>query len=75
MDEVERLRADVEALKVVIGGLLMTSKEPLRSIEQANVRALRSTFADLMTYSPRMSDEQLEHLARTVDTLLALPGA
>ena len=65
MEEIEYLRADVEALKLIAAASFQSLKEPGLSIVQGNVETLRSLLAGRLLFS-KMTDEQLAHLDAVV---------
>lgn len=62
MTEIERLQADVEALKVVLMAFIQSLPPPAQQTVQANVGLLRDTVADLWL-ATTFSDEQRAHMA------------
>lgn len=66
MTELERLRAEVEALKLIVAASLHALQDPFRSALLQHVEAMRSKVADRLLFSTKLTDEQLAHLDAVV---------
>ena len=62
MEEIERLRAEVEALKLIVPAAIHAFQDPYRSRLQQHVEVMRSKLADRWLFSTRLTDEQLDHV-------------
>lgn len=69
MEEIERLRAEVEFLKMTVLVMLESIAEPLKTHVKGEISKVAESYEGRMLFS-EMTDEQLGVMTSLVDTLV-----
>lgn len=72
MDETQTLRAEVEALKLIVLSLVRTLPEGVRAAWQSNTTEQLKTYEEMTLYW-KYTDQQRDFVRLTAATLLELP--
>jgi len=73
MTEIERMRADVEGLKLVLAALIGSLPEVARANAQQYVEATRAFHVENLLASP-LTDEQIARMDKLIRLLASLPA-